>query len=182
MAMGGVVDRYRRCLGNGAGPPAGVVSVADAWACTNPSLGRGIALGLLHTALLRRLVREHTEQPGALAEAWDAATEQELTPWYRATVAVDRARLAEIDAIRSGVEPPAPRPDDVGAQVRAALPVAMSRDADAFRAGMEIAGCLALPQEVFARPGLAERVLEATGGEVASLPGPTRAQVLELVA
>jgi hypothetical protein len=60
--------------------------------------------------------------------------------------------------------------------------VAMSRDADAFRAGMEIAGCLALPQEVFARPGLAERVLEATGGEVASLPGPTRAQVLELVA
>ena len=97
-------------------------------------------------------------------------------------MAFDRARLAEIDAIRSGAEPPAPAPDDVAARVRAALPLAMSRDADVFRAGLEIASCLALPQEVFARPGLAQRVLEAAGGEVASLPGPDRAQVLELVA
>ena len=97
-------------------------------------------------------------------------------------MAFDRARLAEIDAIRSGAEPPVPAPDDVAARVRAALPLAMSRDADVFRAGMEISSCLALPQEVFARPGLAQRVLEAAGGEVARLPAPDRAQVLELVA
>ena len=65
MAMGGVVDRYRALAGNGAGPP-GVVSVGDAWACTNPSLGRGMALGLAHAALLRRVVREHAGRPGAL--------------------------------------------------------------------------------------------------------------------
>ena len=112
----------------------------------------------------------------------DEATERELTPWYRATVAFDRGRLAEINAIRSGAEPPAPAPDDIAARVRAALPLAMSRDADVFRAGLEIASCLALPQEVFARPGLAQRVLEAAGGETATLPGPDRAQVLEIVA
>jgi hypothetical protein len=58
----------------------------------------------------------------------------------------------------------------------------MTRDADVFRAGMEIQSCLALPQEVFSRPGVARRVLEAAGGEVARLPAPDRAQVLELVA
>jgi flavin-dependent dehydrogenase len=184
MPMGGVVDRYRRYAGNGRGTPApaGVASVGDAWACTNPSLGRGIALGLVHAALLRAVMREHADDPASLADAWDEATERELTPWYRATVAFDRARLAEIDAIRSGVEPPVPAPDDVAARVRAALPLAMSRDADVFRAGLEISSCLALPQEVFARPGLAQKVLEAAGGEIARLPGPDRAQVLELVA
>jgi hypothetical protein len=127
-------------------------------------------------------MRDHGDDPARFADAWDEATERELTPWYRATVAFDRARLAEIDAIRSGAEPQAPAPDDIAARVRAALPLAMSRDADVFRAGLEIASCLALPQEVFARPGLAQKVLEAAGGEVARLPGPDRAQVLELVA
>jgi 2-polyprenyl-6-methoxyphenol hydroxylase-like FAD-dependent oxidoreductase len=182
MAMGGAIARYRRFLGNGTGPMVGVVSVADAWACTNPSLGRGIALGLAHAALLRAVVREHGENPARLVEAWDEATERELTPWYRATLAFDRAQLARIDAIRAGLEPPAPAPDDVAARVRAALPAAMGRDPDVFRAGLEISGCLALPEEVFARPGMAQRVLEAAGGEVRPLPGPSRAQVLELVA
>ena len=101
---------------------AGVVSVGDAWACTNPSLGRGMALGLVHASLLRDAVREHADDPAALVDACDEATERELTPWYRATVAFDRARLAEIDAIRGGAEPPAPPPEDVAGRVRAALP------------------------------------------------------------
>ena len=179
LPMGGVIDRYRRFAGNGAGPVAGVASVGDAWACTNPSLGRGIALGLSHAALLRAVVREHGDDPETFARAWDEATERELTPWYRATVAVDRARLAEIDAIRTGAVTQAP-PDDVAARVRAALPVAAIRDPEVFRASLEISGCLTFPQEVFARPGLPQRVLEAAGDEGA-LPAPSREQVLQLV-
>ena len=49
----------------------------------------------------------------------------------------------------------------------------MAHDADVFRAGLEIVGCLALPQEVFARPGLAERVLGAAGEEVGRSPART---------
>ena len=63
MPMGGVIDRYRRYAGNGAGPVTGVASVADAWACTNPSLGRGMALGLAHTGAAARVVREHGDDP-----------------------------------------------------------------------------------------------------------------------
>jgi hypothetical protein len=108
---------------------------ADAWACTNPSHGRGIALGLLHASLLREVVREHGGRPVERAPARCEATERELTPWYPATVAVDRARLAtQIEVERAGVTPPEPPAEDVAGRVRAALPVALGRDPGVFRA------------------------------------------------
>jgi hypothetical protein len=178
LPMGGVLDRHRRL---DAERVVGVASVADAWACTNPSLGRGIALGLAHAVRLRDVVREHGADPAALARAWDEVTQREFMPWYAATVAGDRARLAEIDALRVGAVPPAP--GDPGARLRAALPVAMGMYADVYRAGMEIISCLALPSEVFARPGVAERVLELAGSRDAPPPpGPGREQVLEILA
>ena len=166
MPMGGVVDRYRRYTGT-----AGVVSLGDAWACTNPSLGRGISLGLVHAALLRAAVREHDDPARARRRLrrGDRARADAVVPRHGR---LRPARLAEIDAIRGGAEPPAPPPEDVAGRVRAALPLAMTRDPEVFRAGLEIASCLALPQEVFARPGLAQRVLEAAGGEIAT---PARA-------
>ena len=57
----------------------------------------------------------------------------------------------------------------------------MSRDPDVFRAGLEILACLALPQEVFARPGLAQTVLENAGDGPPPSFGPDRAQMLALV-
>jgi 2-polyprenyl-6-methoxyphenol hydroxylase-like FAD-dependent oxidoreductase len=179
LPMGGVVDRYRRLASNGTGPVPGVASVGDAWACTNPSLGRGMALGLAHAAMLRRAVREHGEDPVRLARAWDETTERELTPWYRATVSTDRARLAEIDANRAG-KAPAPPTDDAG-RVRLALSAAMARDPEIFRAGSEMINCLALPKVVLGRPGLARRILDVAGDDFAAPPGPSRQQVLELM-
>jgi 2-polyprenyl-6-methoxyphenol hydroxylase-like FAD-dependent oxidoreductase len=161
--MGGVIDRYRP-----AAPAPGIISVGDAWACTNPSLGRGIALGLAHAALARRVLRE---QPQDLAAAFTEATERELTPYYRSTVALDRARLAEIDALSAGAEPPAAAP----------FGRAMLRDPDVFRAGLEISSCLALPQAVMARPGMAERVHAAAAEAPSSARGPTRDEVLQIV-
>jgi hypothetical protein len=125
-------------------------------------------------------VHEHVEEPAEFADAWDTVTEAEFTPWYRATVAVDRARLAEIEALRSDREPPTSA--DAAAAVRARFPVAAARDPDLFRAFMEIVGCLTLPTEVFARPGLADRVLELTEqSETRPPPGPTRAELLQLL-
>jgi len=179
LPMGGAIDRYRRFAGHGAGPVAGVASVGDAWACTNPSLGRGMALGLSHATMLRRVVSEHGDDRVGFADAWDEATERELTPWYRATVSTDRARLAEIDANRAG-KAPAPPTDDAG-RVRVALPAAMARDAEIFRAGSEMINCLTLPRDVLRRPGLAERILDVAGDDLAPPPGPSREQVLALM-
>ena len=154
MAMGGVMSRMR-AVEHGLD---GLVSLGDAWACTNPALGRGMSFGLAHAALLRRAAREHAGRPAALTASFAADTERELAPYHRATLATDRARLAEIDALLAGEQPPPAHP-----LVRALLV-----DADVFRAAVEIIGCLALPQEVFARPGFAERV-EAAAGEPALL-------------
>jgi 2-polyprenyl-6-methoxyphenol hydroxylase-like FAD-dependent oxidoreductase len=171
LPMGGVMDRLRD-----PAPAPGVVRVADAWACTNPTLGRGITLGLLHAALLRDVLREHG---GVLADAWRDRTARELEPFYRACVASDRVRLAEMEAHRAGRAPEPPADRD--AVLRTALFAAMARDADAFRGGLEIIGCLAQPAEVLARPGMAERVMALQGG-VPAMPAPARDEVLRLVA
>jgi 2-polyprenyl-6-methoxyphenol hydroxylase-like FAD-dependent oxidoreductase len=178
LGMGGIVDRYRR-LGTGGRPAVtGVALLGDACACTNPSLGRGLALGLRHAQLLRDTLRE--EEPGRFAEAWDAATEAELTPWYRATVRQDRERLREIDALQQGLE--RPRPADRQAAVRAALMPAAMCDPDVFRAMLAERCCLGSPTAL-EQPELAERVLELAGdAEPATLAGPDRTQLLTLLA
>jgi flavin-dependent dehydrogenase len=178
LGMGGIADRYRR-LAAGSPPAAtGVALLADACACTNPALGRGIALGLRHAQLLRDTMRE--EEPGRFAEAWDAATEAELTPWYRATVQQDRERLREIDALRQGLE--CPRPADRQAAVRAALVPAGMCNADVFRVMLAERGCLGSPTALD-EPEFAERVLElARDAEPAPPAGPDREQLLTLLA
>jgi flavin-dependent dehydrogenase len=181
LSMGGVIDRYRRFVVGGRPVVTGVAAVADAWACTNPSLGRGISLGLAHAALLRDVVRSELDDPLGFAEAWDEATERELTPWYRNTVAIDRARIAEIEALRNGIEPPGPPTFEAG--LAASLFRVMALDAELLRAGLEITGCLTLPEEVFARPGIVDKVVElAEANPAEPMPGPTREELLRLVA
>ncbi len=181
ISMGGVIDRYRRFVAGGRPVVTGVAAVADAWACTNPSLGRGISLGLVHASLLRDVVRAELDDPLGFAGAWDEATERELTPWYRNTVAMDRARIAEIEALRNGLEPPGPPSFETG--LVTSLFRVMALDAELLRAGLEIIGCLALPEEIFARPGIVDKVVElAEANPPQPTPGPTREELLRLVA
>jgi 2-polyprenyl-6-methoxyphenol hydroxylase-like FAD-dependent oxidoreductase len=180
-AMGGVIDRYRRFITAGRPVATGVAAVADAWACTNPSLGRGISLGMMHAALLRDVVRSELDDPVGFAEAWDDATEREVAPWYRDTVAVDRARIAELEAARHGLEPPGPPTFETG--LTAALYRVMPFDLELLRAGLEINGCLTLPEEIFARPRMVDRVVElAEANPRQPPPGPSREELLRLVA
>jgi 2-polyprenyl-6-methoxyphenol hydroxylase-like FAD-dependent oxidoreductase len=178
LPMGGVMDRRRRLPADGA--LTGVALLADAWACTNPSAGRGMTFGLMHGALLRDALRSHAAGSTEFAAAWDELTEREMAPWYEATVTADRARMTQLRAARDGG--PYVVPADPASRLGAALFGAMGVDAEAFRAGIEIIGCLALPSEVFARPGLAERVTKAAAarGDF-RLPGPGRAELLGLV-
>ena len=181
-AWGGILDRFRRLAVGGQPVATGVAMVADACACTNPSWGKGMTLGLLHARRLRDVVREHlADGPAAFAQAWDADTEAQLAPWYRATVREDRARLRDLEALRQGLTPPAPESGE--AALMALLPLAARQDADIFRALIELRGCLALPEEILGRPGIAERIAELTDGVPAGpLPGPDREQLLALVA
>ncbi|GAB3410048.1 alpha/beta fold hydrolase [Flindersiella endophytica] len=155
--IAGIEDRYRRFVVDGEPVATGLVALGDAWACTNPSVGRGASIGLLHALALRDVLRQVTpDHPEELAHAFDTATEEAVTPWYRATRTFDRHRLAEIDADLAGV--PYRTPDPAWAMSKALYAAAM-RDPDALRAQTAIASMLATPPEALAVPGLLEKVI-----------------------
>jgi 2-polyprenyl-6-methoxyphenol hydroxylase-like FAD-dependent oxidoreductase len=181
LPMAGILDKYRRFVIDGEPVATGYAAVGDAWACTNPSAGRGLSIGLMHAQRLRDVVRSSLDDPVRFALEWDAVTEAELAPWYWNQLATDRARLVELEAVREG-RTAAPKnitplpPDFVRAGQAAPF------DADVFRGVIETVGCLALPQEVFARPGMWEKVEAATPEEPFVTPGPNREELMALLA
>ena len=176
LALGGVADRYRRFVVDGAPVATGIVSVGDSWACTNPLRGRGISMGLMHALGTVEVIGQHLDAPWRLAMAHDDMTETRLTPWYRDTVAFDRHRTAQIDAAIQG-RPAPPRTDPMDA-----LQVAMLHDADLFRAAMEVFSLLTPPRDVLARPGMADRIRAAAGAhEAVAPPGPSRPELLRML-
>lgn len=180
LPMSGLVDRYRRLNVDGRPVATGVAMVGDAFACTNPSNGRGMALGLMHAQLLRDVVRAHLDDPHEFAEVWDAVTEAELTPWYRENLEEDRARIAEMDALRRGLEPEAPR--SRLAALAQALFAAVPYDPDVFRAFLASRSCLTSLREAFANPGFAEHVLRLARARDGSPPaGPNRTELLRIL-
>jgi hypothetical protein len=63
-----------------------------------------------------------------------------------------------------------------------ALQTAAGKDPELLRAVLEIASVLTLPDEVFARPGVFEKVIELGGGwRDEQLPGPSREELVAAV-
>jgi 2-polyprenyl-6-methoxyphenol hydroxylase-like FAD-dependent oxidoreductase len=160
LLMAGVLDRYRRFVVDGEPVITGFAAVGDAWACTNPSAGRGLSVGLLHAQVLRDVARRHIDTPGVFSLEYDAETERRVGPFYRNQIAADRARIAEMNALEQGAPMPPPNP------VMAKLFFASSQDPDALRGLIEIAMCVALPQEVVARPRVAAKLAELDGQQL----------------
>jgi 2-polyprenyl-6-methoxyphenol hydroxylase-like FAD-dependent oxidoreductase len=178
--MSGVLDRYRSLIVDGRPVATGVALLADAWACTNPALGRGMTLGLLHARQLRDLVRTHLGDPREFTELWHAATEAKLTPWYRETVRENRARLREFETSRNAVAPEGPgeRADPLLIALLAAVP----HDPDVFRAFLESRCCIAPLSVTLNREGMVEKILElARDRGRPTVPGPNREQLLQLL-
>ncbi|MGZ4757278.1 MAG: FAD-dependent oxidoreductase, partial [Acidimicrobiia bacterium] len=109
---------------------------------------------------------------------FDAATEADVAPFFRNQIAADRVRFAEMAAIREGIEPPATDP------TMAAVGAAMMNDPDVFRGMIETVTCLALPQEVFARPEVMEKVdaFRRADPTPMAMPGPSRTELLDRIA
>jgi 2-polyprenyl-6-methoxyphenol hydroxylase-like FAD-dependent oxidoreductase len=64
-------DRQRRLVVDDVPVVTGLVAVGDAWACTNPTLGRGATIGLLHVAALRDVLRAvRTSDPEKLVRCF----------------------------------------------------------------------------------------------------------------
>jgi 2-polyprenyl-6-methoxyphenol hydroxylase-like FAD-dependent oxidoreductase len=182
LSMSGIVDRYRRFMWDSIPVATGMVAVADAWACTNPSAGRGLTVGFKHAQLLRDVLRETADDPGAIVREFDRRTEAEIAPWYRAQIAADRERFAEIEALREG-RAPSPPADSLARDILSLLAV-MTASADLFRAALEYIATITPVQQILARPEVAAGIRDARAalkGPPPPMPGPTRAQLLDLM-
>jgi 2-polyprenyl-6-methoxyphenol hydroxylase-like FAD-dependent oxidoreductase len=178
--MAKIEDRHRQYCVDGAPVATGVLAVGDAWACTNPSVGRGISIGLVHAVALRDTLRDvGLGDLRELALAFDRATAVEVEPWYRATLAFDRHRLAEIEAEMAGERY---ETDDPAWHLSKCLDGAASRDPDLLRGLLGIVGLLDTPEAVFSRPGFVERVVSIGEPLIGQArPGPTRAELVEIM-
>ena len=150
------------------------------WACTNPSLGRGASIGLLHACALRDLLREVSPgEPERLARRFDEVTQATVGPLYRATLEFDRHRLAEINGEITG-EPY--QPGDPAWDFSKAL-YAAACDPDVLRAYTSVAALTAMPADVLAEPGMLDKVISlGSAAPRYCAPGPPRPELLAAVA
>jgi 2-polyprenyl-6-methoxyphenol hydroxylase-like FAD-dependent oxidoreductase len=175
-----IEDRHRSFVFDGMPVATGILSVGDSWACTNPSLGRGAAIGLMHAVALRDMLDVASlDLPLELVQRWHAVTEATVEPYYRATLEFDRHRLAEIDA---GIEGKDYEPGDPRYEMTQALVSSAGKDPEVFRAMLEIVGVLSYTDEVFARPGMTQKVQElGSGWRNEPTLAPTRDELLAIV-
>ena len=181
MAMAKIEDRIRSLVVDGRPVASGVLTVGDAWACTNPSVGRGISIGLLHAVALRDTLHDRADRAdAALTLEWDEVTGRVVGPWFEATRAGDRLRLAEMQALAAGEEFTS---DDPAFEIARALGAAARVDPGCARALFGIAGVLELPGDALAGPGVFDTVVGvgADWRDVAR-PGPSRADLVAVAA
>ncbi len=178
--MSGIADRWRALCADGVPTATGVVAVGDAACATDPAIGRGMSLGLMEAASLADAIAASLDAPAELARKYHHALRERIYPWYRDTVAADLSRQQQIDSVVRG-DGPLPGATATPSLAQA-LYTAMNVDAEAFRASAEIASVLCPAAEVFARPGLADRVLRIAADHADAPPtGPGRAEVLKLM-
>jgi 2-polyprenyl-6-methoxyphenol hydroxylase-like FAD-dependent oxidoreductase len=178
--MAKIEDRHREFVVDGSPVATGVLAVGDSWACTNPSVGRGVSIGLVHAVALRDLLRQGgLQDPLALATAWHETTLATVEPLFRETLDFDRHRLAEIEAQIRGEQY---ETDDIGWNLGRCLEAGAAVDPDLFRGAMRVANVLASGASVLSEPGVAQKAIDI-GGPLRKepAPGPTRPQLLATI-
>ena len=164
--MDGLRNMRRRFVVDGRPLLRGLVALGDAAVHTNPLYGRGCTLAFVHAAALTDTLAAHGGDLEALALAFEAATERELIPWYKAAVAQDADALEWARRVR---EEGPPKPPEAGGVVdpraylrdlllRGLVP-ALRLDATVLRRFLRGVNLLDAPGDLMREPDLLRRVL-----------------------
>ena len=178
--MAGLEDRHPRLVV--AGDP--VATASWLWASvgrTNPALGRGNpSVWCTRGRCSKCSVRSSRRTRRRWCARFDDATGAVVEPLYRATVAFDRLRLAELAGEIGG----APyETDDPGWAMTKALAAAAAADPDALRLNARMALLLEPPRP---RSSPTRRPRRGCGRSARRrraypLPGPSRAELLDVI-
>ena len=174
-AMAGLVNRVRTLVTEGRPTVLGYVGVGDSLICTNPLYGRGCSLAAVQARMLAAALRTHGSDLHAVALDMHAVAQEEVMPWYEASVAQDEAsRLAR----QSGGE------GDITTSLITEGLLPLTRiDAKVGRAFFRTVNLLSTPNAVLADADLMARVFAywQTRGSRPPAPvlGPTRPEMIE---
>ena len=206
--MGGLLNRRIRYLDPDGTPRLlGFHAVGDAHTCTNPLYGRGCSLAMVQADLLAESVTAEPLDDDARARHFEAASAREIEPWYKASVAQDRAarkRAAEeaaAAAAAAGEDAPATattdeadadfdgdpevesQPDMAAELLRDGLLPAVGIDAVVFRAFIRAFNLLEAPDSLMNDADVIGRVLtvfqDRDNREPPPPLGPPRDEMLE---
>ncbi|WP_405577592.1 hypothetical protein [Streptomyces sp. NBC_01092] len=177
--MAGLTDRKRTLYDDEHPRVTGVVAVGDTWALTVPTIGRGLAMSMRHSLMLRDVLRRTgTADRVEPVTAFGRATRDGLGGVYRRSTSYTRHRLAEMDAHAAGRRYRHPDWDRARA-----LALLTQREPDALRAERAAAHLLPGAVAELSAPALVEAVDRLMPElEHRMPPGPTRAHLLEAVA
>jgi 2-polyprenyl-6-methoxyphenol hydroxylase-like FAD-dependent oxidoreductase len=150
-AMAGLVNRVRDLVVDGKPSVLGFAAIGDSLVCTNPLYGRGCSLGTVHARLLSGALRDQGRDLEAVALSVHERAQEEIVPWYHASVAQDEAsRLA-----RQGAE----LGDFTTSLITEGLLPLTRIDAKVSRAFFRTLNLLTTPNAVMQDPELMQRVL-----------------------
>ena len=85
------IENRRRRITTSDGPMVGgIVAIGDAALHTNPTLGRGISMGLMHAHQLAQVAHLAPDDPVGFVDMFSAWTDDHLGVWYDTQVAAGR--------------------------------------------------------------------------------------------
>jgi 2-polyprenyl-6-methoxyphenol hydroxylase-like FAD-dependent oxidoreductase len=177
--FGGLRDVVRDYALDGGPVLSGWLAVGDAWAATNPFLGRGLSLGTIQATVLRDAVADAADDGAdAVCRRYATMLREQVEPYVRATVGYSRHRAAQLAAEAAGLPY---RTDDPAWAASSALAVGLREDPVLLRAYHEIGGVLALPADLFADPRLRDRLAPWFGSEPYPADRPGRSALLDAI-
>ena len=110
--MSRIENRRRRVTTSDGPMVGGIVAIGDAALHTNPTLGRGISMGLMHAQQLAKVAHLAADDPVGFVESFSAWTDDHLGVWYDTQVAADATTLDRLAAgIRGERFEPADTPE-----------------------------------------------------------------------
>lgn len=191
--MANLNDVRRYLVENGEPLALGIVAIGDSLAHANPITGRGCTLGWLAAYALAEALARHPDDARAVALELEAAVERECAPWVRAQIAQDQDAVLVNQALRRGEDPYRYERDDgavdpaayARSMLRDGLVPALREDLHLMRAFTRVVHMLDAPEDLLARPELAEPVLAAHRRRSERAPvalGPSRAEMIEILA
>lgn len=183
--MGGLFNRLSRTAVAERPVVGGVVCLGDAAVCTNPRLGRGLSLALLHAVLLGDALDKEDDPIGVVVAA-AGATRRELEPWYHDAVVSDEIRRHIAERVRAGESMASigVGSDSPDVQFSVAAPFAVQRDPVVQTAFQRVWNLLEPPSS-FARSaeirGRVEAVWRAIVTDPPAPPGPSYSEFARIL-